>query len=146
MLILKEMGSFYMSKERLYERLSDYKRATARLNEATKLEINDDIVIDGVIQRFEFTFELSWKLMKMYLEYTGINEIRSPRATIREAFSSKLIDDGEQWIDMLVDRNKTSHLYDEEEARLIFEKIIVNYNDLLLQLSSKMGDELNRLV
>jgi predicted nucleotidyltransferase len=45
------------------------------------------IVYDGVIQRFEFTFELSWKLMKMFLEYTGIEELKSPRATIREAYA-----------------------------------------------------------
>ncbi len=111
-----------MKKERLYERLEDYKRAVSRLNEGTSLEIKDDIVYDGVIQRFEFTFELSWKLMKDFLEYTGLTELRSPRGTIREAYAYGLIDDGDQWIDMMVDRNKTSHLYDEEESRVIYEK------------------------
>ena len=61
-----------MNKERLYEKLNDYKRATSRLKEATEIQIEADIVYDGVIQRFEFTFELSWKLMKMFLEYVGI--------------------------------------------------------------------------
>uniref|UniRef100_UPI002FC864F9 nucleotidyltransferase substrate binding protein n=1 Tax=Halalkalibacter lacteus TaxID=3090663 RepID=UPI002FC864F9 len=123
-----------MNKERLFEKLNDYKRASARLNEATKLQIEDDIIYDGVIQRFEFTFELSWKLMKMFLEYAGITEIKSPRTTIREAFTYGLIEDGEQWIDMMVDRNKTSHLYDEEEAKLIYEKIKSNYSHLLSNL------------
>lgn len=112
-----------MNEARLNEKLSDFKRASARLNEATKIQIDDDIVYDGVIQRFEFTFELSWKITKMFLEYTGITEIKSPRTTIREAFAYGLIEDGEQWIDMMVDRNKTSHLYDEEEAKLIYEKV-----------------------
>ncbi|UFU00234.1 nucleotidyltransferase substrate binding protein [Radiobacillus kanasensis] len=76
-----------MNKERLYERLEDYKKASSRLNEATLLEVEDDIIVDGVIQRFEFTFELSWKLMKAFLEFDGITEIRSPRGAIREAFS-----------------------------------------------------------
>lgn len=74
-----------MNKERLYEKLDDYNRASSRLNEATKLEIEDDIIFDGVIQRFEFTFELSWKLMKTFLEATGISDIKSPRGAIREA-------------------------------------------------------------
>jgi nucleotidyltransferase substrate binding protein (TIGR01987 family) len=134
-----------MNKERLFEKLNDYKRASARLNEATKIQIEDDIVYDGVIQRFEFTFELSWKLMKMFLEYTGITEIKSPRTTIREAFSYGLIEDGEQWIDMMVDRNKTSHLYDEEEAKLIYEKIKSNYSHLLSNLCDKLEEEMTKI-
>lgn len=133
-----------MNKERLFEKLNDYKRATARLNEATKIQIDDDIVYDGVIQRFEFTFELSWKLMKMFLEYTGITEIKSPRATIREAFAYGLIEDGEQWIDMMVDRNKTSDLYDEEEAKLIYKKVKSNYNHLLYNLCDKLEEEVTK--
>ena len=134
-----------MNKERLYEKLNDYKRAMSRLNEATKIQIEADIVYDGVIQRFEFTFELSWKLMKMFLEYTGITEIKSPRATIREAFTYGLIEDGEQWIDMMVDRNKTSHLYDEEEAKLIYGKVKSHYSHLLSNLYEKMEEEITKI-
>ena len=134
-----------MNKERLFEKLSDYNRASTRLNEATKIQPMADIVYDGVIQRFEFTFELSWKLMKLFLEYTGITEIKSPRATIREAFTYGLIEDGEQWIDMMVDRNKTSHLYDEEEAKLIYEKIKSHYSDLLSNLYEKLEEEITKI-
>ena len=134
-----------MNKQRLNEKLSDYKRASTRLAEATKLEVYDDIIFDGVIQRFEFTFELSWKLMKLFLEYTGISEIRSPRGAIREAFAFGLINDGEQWIDMMIDRNKTPHLYDEDEARLIYEKIINRYNDLLAQFGDMIEKEIKQL-
>ncbi|WP_062109604.1 nucleotidyltransferase substrate binding protein [Bacillus niameyensis] len=134
-----------MNRERLYEKLDDYKRASTRLKEATKIKVDSDIVYDGVIQRFEFTFELSWKLMKTFLEYTGITEMKSPRATIREANSYGLIEDGEQWIDMMVDRNKTSHIYDEEEARLIYEKIKNYYCHLLSDLYSKLEQEIMRI-
>lgn len=131
-----------MNKERLHEKLHDYKRVSARLNEAVKLNLDDAIIIDGVIQRFEFTFELSWKLMKIYLEYTGISEMKSPRAVIREAFSYGLIEDGEQWIDMMVDRNKTSHLYDEDEAKLIYDKVKEYYNIILSKLAERMEKEI----
>jgi nucleotidyltransferase substrate binding protein (TIGR01987 family) len=134
-----------MNKERIFEKLSDYKRATARLNEATKIQIENDIVYDGVIQRFEFTFELSWKLMKLFLEYNGITEMKSPRTTIREAFAYGLIEDGEQWIDMMVDRNKTSHLYDEEEAKIIYEKVIRIYCPLLSNLCEKLEEEITNI-
>lgn len=134
-----------MNKERLYEKLNDYKRATQRLKEATEIQLKDDIVYDGVIQRFEFTFELSWKLMKMFLEFTGITEIKSPRTTIREAFAYGLIEDGEQWIDMMVDRNKTSHLYDEEEAKLIYEKVKKTYSHLLSNLYDKLEEEITKI-
>ena len=134
-----------MNKERLYEKLNDYKRATSRLNEATKIQLEADIVYDGVIQRFEFTFELSWKLMKMFLEFMGIADIKSPRTTIKEAFTYGLIEDGEQWIDMMVDRNKTSHLYDEEEAKLIYEKVKNKYSHLLSDLYDKLEKEITKV-
>lgn len=134
-----------MSKERVYEKLNDFKRASNRLNDATEIPVDHDIVYDGVIQRFEFTFELSWKLMKMYLEYTGISDLRSPRETIREAYTYGLIEDGEQWIDMMVDRNKTVHLYDEEEAKLIYNKVKNIYSQLLSKLGSTVEEELKKI-
>lgn len=134
-----------MSKERLYEKLKDFEKASSRLNEAVNLDAENDIIVDGVIQRFEFTFELSWKLMKIFLEYIGISDIRSPRGAIREAFSYGLIKDGESWIDMLIDRNKTSHIYDEEEARLIYEKITKTYNKLLLDFSKLMDEKIKEI-
>lgn len=122
--------------------LDDYKHASKKLDEATRLQIDYDIIYDAVIQRFEFTFELSWKLMKAFLEYKGINEIRSPRDTIRESFAYGLIENGEQWIDMMVDRNKMSHLYDEAEAKLIYEKVKSDYSLLLSELANRMETEI----
>lgn len=138
-----------MKKERLLERFNDYKRASSRLLEATKLNIEDaidnSIILDGVIQRFEFTFELSWKLMKAFLEYNGASDIRNPRSTIREAFSSGLIDEGEQWINMMIDQTKTSHLYDEDKAWIIYRKIKNTYVTLLLRFRNRMDAEIDSL-
>ncbi len=108
---------------RLTEKYKDYHNAYNRLMEGLKIETKSAIVIDGVIQRFEFTFELSWKLMKAYLEYQGFKDVNSPRSTIRAAFQNEIIENGDDWIDMMIDRNKTSHIYDEEQAREIYEKI-----------------------
>ncbi len=83
--------------------------------------------------------------MKMFLEYTGITEIKSPRTTIREAFTYGLIEDGEQWIDMMVDRNKTYHLYDKEEAKLIYEKVKSNYSHLLSNLCDMLEEEMTKI-
>jgi len=68
---------------------------------------------EGVIQRFEYTFELAWKTLKDYLENAGVTlDQITPRAVIKAAFAAKLIDDGQAWIDMLGDRNLMSHTYD----------------------------------
>ena len=116
-----------MGKERIKELYADYKQALERLNEALKEDIaKNKIAVDGTIQRFEFTFELSWKLCKVILRYNGV-EAETPRMVIKEAFKSGLIADGDGWVEMLEDRNKTSHIYDEPQALIIYEKIKKNH-------------------
>ena len=121
--------------KKLDERKQDFFKALKRLEEALEKDLNDDIIIDGIIQRFEFTFELAWKVMKLYLEDQGIlDEALAPRSTIRCAFKHKLITDGDIWIEMMLDRNRTSHMYDETTARnivkLVEAKYIAEFNKL----------------
>lgn len=121
--------------KKLDERKQDFFKALKRLEEALEKDINDDIIIDGIIQRFEFTFEQSWKVMKLYLEDQGVlDEALAPRSTIRCAFKHKLITDGDVWIEMMMDRNRTSHMYDETTARnivkLVKGKYIIEFNEL----------------
>ncbi|SDC20281.1 nucleotidyltransferase substrate binding protein [Shouchella lonarensis] len=134
-----------MDKDRLLEKLSNYERAQMRLYEATLINEEEPIIYDGVIQRFKFTFELSWKVMKVFLAYMGVTEPSSPRTTIKEAFAYGLIEDGETWIDMLIDRNKTSHLYDEAESKRIYDKIKCSYQPLLSRLYERLKEEINNL-
>jgi len=120
-----------MNLERINELHLDYKKALGRLKEALDEDLlKGGIVVDATIQRFEFTFELAWKLAKAVLNYNGI-EVEIPRLVIKEAFKAKLIRDGEAWIDMLEDRNKTSHIYDEKEALRIYKKIKKSHFELL---------------
>ena len=113
--------------KRLNERFQDFSNALKRLEEATQ-EVPSEIVIDGTIQRYESTFELAWKAMKDYLEYNGIvNDIVSPRGIIQQAYASKVIDNGEIWIQMMLDRNSLSYLYDEKKSRIIYDNIRNKY-------------------
>jgi nucleotidyltransferase substrate binding protein (TIGR01987 family) len=74
---------------------------------------------------------------RVVLQFQGI-EAASPRAVIKEAFKIRLIDDGDGWIDMLEDRNKTSHIYDEAQARAIYDKIKESHVGLFLSLDKKI--------
>ena len=113
--------------------------ATERLKEALQKKEND-IVIDGTLHRFEFTFEFAWKTMKDYLEYSGIIEgTGSPREIIKTAFANGIIDDGENWLKMMLARNSLSHLYDEEKSREIYIEIKEIYIDLLQKLNEKFA-------
>lgn len=126
-------------EERWKQRKEDLKNAVTRLQEALYEENATDIVIDGVLHRFEFSFELAWKTMKDYLEYMGIVEkTGSPREIIKSAFKAELIEDGEGWIEMMLARNTLSHLYSEEESRKIYNQIKEKYITMLEELVQKI--------
>ena len=126
--------------KRFEERLEDLTNATNRLNEALQEE-DTDLAVDGVLHRFEFTFELAWKTMKDYLEYQGlIDKTGSPRGVIQEAFSNGIIENGQVWIDMMLARNTLSHLYDEETSREIYDDI----KNLYISEINKLVDKLSQ--
>ena len=113
--------------KRFEERKQDLINATNRLKEELNEEENE-IMIDAVLHRYEFTFELAWKTLKDYLEYLGITvNTGSPREVIKESFAHKLISDGEIWIKMMLARNSLSHLYDEETSRQVYNEIKNEY-------------------
>jgi len=97
-------------------------KALDRLQEAVKVAQPSGLVIDGTIQRFEFTIELFWKMLKRCLAYEGI-ETNTPRESLQKAFQVRWIDDETLWLQMLRDRNLTSHVYDEKMALRIFQRI-----------------------
>ena len=132
-----------MKHQRMHELLDDFSRAHRRLQEALQQDVSQgSIVVDGTIQRFEFSFELAWKLTKAVLCFEGI-EALTPRAVIKEAYRVHLISDGDDWIDMLEDRNRTSHVYDEETAMQIYNKIKNKYEPLFGELESSIRDRLS---
>ena len=87
----------------------------------------DEMIKEGLIQRFEYTHELAWNVMKDYAEYQGNSTVGGSRDATREALQLQLIKDGEVWMDMIKSRNKTSHTHNEEIANEIYAKILKEY-------------------
>jgi nucleotidyltransferase substrate binding protein (TIGR01987 family) len=122
-------------------RFSNFSRAYSLLREALEdgVEPLNQLELEGVIQRFEFTFELSWNLLKDRLVYDGlVIATITPRNVIREAYSAKLIDDCETWIDMLTDRNLMSHTYDFERFKAVVENVHSRYLTVLNNLYQRL--------
>ena len=113
-----------------YKKLQNYKKALAKLDEGIKrYDEKDDMYRDGLIQRFEFTFELAWKTLKSIFEDEGLMGLNSPKTVLREAYAAGLIVDEELWLNMLNDRNSTVHIYDEKMSIEICNNIINKYAD-----------------
>lgn len=104
-------------------KLEKFKKTLVALEAIYLRPVQDDrVIVDATIQRFEFTFELSWKFLKDYFWEQGL-ELTYPKAVLRQAFQSHLIEDEGLWISMLEDRNQTSHTYDEKLAQDIYMRI-----------------------
>ncbi|MCS6796682.1 MAG: nucleotidyltransferase substrate binding protein [Raineya sp.] len=100
----------------------------------------DNIIKEGLIQRFEYTHELAWNVMKDFLTNAGNNNIFGSKDATREAFAVGIILNGEIWMDMIQSRNKTSHTYNSETADDIFLKIIHEYYEEFLFFKNKMQE------
>jgi len=138
--ILRE-GKVIVSKSE--QKIKNFKNALTRLGEALATDLTDDIVLDAVIQRFEFTVELAWKALRTVLLDEGVSndELSSPKAVVRSSFAHSLITDGEVWFAMLEARNITSHVYDLEQAEVIVKEIKNHYIDELKKLQEKLESE-----
>lgn len=126
---------------RWIQRFSNYKKAYTKLNQAVESNrINDlsELEKEGLIQRFEYTHELAWNVMKNFLEYEGITAIIGSRSATRQAFAKGIIMNGEGWRDMIHSRNLTSHPYNEVTAEEIVVRIIDTYNNLFSQFQVTM--------
>lgn len=132
-----------VSKDMLMLKFETLKKMLKKLEAALEKDAHlDEVYLDGTIQRFEFVYELSWKLMKSYLEYQG-TEVVSPRETFREGFKDGIISDATEWINLMINRNKTSHTYKEETAWDIYDKIKSEYIVLFKNFEKEMGKKLN---
>ncbi|KJR45910.1 Nucleotidyltransferase [Desulfosporosinus sp. I2] len=125
-------------------KIDNFIRALIRLEEGiAKYDEANDLLRDGIIQRFEFTFELAWKTLKTIFENEGLTGLNSPKTVLREAFSAGLINDEGLWLAMLRDRNSTTHIYSEQAAieicRNIQEKYVMELESLLEKVKTRLG-------
>ena len=115
---------------RWIQRFQNFNKAFSKLDNAiTVFQKNglSELEREGLIQRFEYTHELAWNVMKDFFELEGNNTIMGSRSATREAFKKGLIIDGENWMDMINSRNLTTHTYNEEVVNEITNKIITSY-------------------
>lgn len=124
------------------QRFENLQSVFKRLQEAIEVHQQmpeNDLIKMALIKAFEMTFELSWKTMKDFLVYNGI-DVKFPREIIKQAFANDIIEDGQLWIDMLENRNLMTHTYDEERAHEAIQHICEDYLQGLAQLHQYLLD------
>lgn len=128
---------------RFFDKYEKYLQAVERLNEAVQDYEKTPIesIKDGVIQRFEFTTELAWKTLREYLIDQGYVELNSPKSVLNQSFVIGLFSDERVWLNIINDRNMTSHIYDEKTADEIFQRIKNQYVEEFEKLKSKLGQK-----
>lgn len=123
------------------EKFENYCNALMQLQTALQQKNFSVLEKDGVIKRFEFTFELGWKTLQAKLNYDGYIDVKGPKPVIKQAFNNGIIKDGQDWIDMLTDRNNSTHLYDESGAQRIFDNIQAKWLGLLKHLKLTLEND-----
>ena len=105
------------------------KKAYVKLQEVSNLyDGHDEIIRDSLIQRFEFTYELTHKTLKEVMQYLGVTlENSFPRTIFKKAYVNNLISDDMVWIHLLEDRNSTSHIYNEKLVDEVANRIVKDY-------------------
>ena len=121
------------------QRFSNFKKALGQLEEAIQMNSQDRLAQEGLIQRFEYTFELAWKCLQDLLQERGLVEVRGPKPVLQQAFQDGLVEDGVLWMEMLRARNEASHLYDEKVFLEIYGKTKDQFLKPLQDLNKKLS-------
>lgn len=115
------------------QRFENYSNCFKGLERSLEVTEPSEVERCGIIQFFELTYELAWKLIRDYLYCEGF-AVNSPKEAIRQGFQAGVIKDGHTWMELLADRNLTVHTYNEQTAIIVEQKIRDNYYPLLKQL------------
>lgn len=119
------------------QRFQNYKNALQRLQKFISKGSLSELEEQGLIKAFEYTYELAWQTLIDFLNFQGYIDLYGSRDTLRKAFELGLIQNGQNWMNMLESRNKTSYTYNEETAAEISQAIMEVYFDLFQQLKEK---------
>lgn len=115
------------------QRFENFKKSFSLLTRYKDFDKNSELERAGIIQIYEMTFELSWKLLKDYLESQGF-VVNSPREALKQAYQSSIIENGEIWLEALGSRNLLTHTYDEKTAIEESEKIVFKFYPEIVKL------------
>lgn len=130
---------------RWQQRFRNFQRAFSLLRDAMEKDPEqlNQLEKEGIIQRFEYTFELAWKVLKDKMEFDGLelNQI-SPKAVVRQAFQAKYIKDAECWLRMIGDRNLMSHTYDFSKFEAVIASIRSDYLPMLDDWHTELLEEI----
>lgn len=137
------LGEGVVLMDKFAHKLGNFRQALGRLREgiADAMQTGNLTMRDGAIQRFEFTAELAWKTAREYLLQQQVQDINNPKAVMREAWKNKLIADEAGWLQLLQDRNITSHIYDEQDADAVFRRLQERHLRLLEELAEVLQDK-----
>lgn len=124
------------------QRFDNYRRALSQLQKFIDKGTLNELELQGLIQAFEYTYELAWNVMKDFLAEKGYQNIYGSRDAITQSFKLDLVSDGEGWMNMFKDRNQTSHTYNEEVATEISNNILNVYFSLFKTFENKMQQQL----
>jgi len=128
---------------RWVQRFSNFKKALAKLAEVAILDTDalSELEKEGMIQRFEYTFELAWKTLQDLLEAKGYQDIAGPNPVLEQSLKDGYIKDEMKWRNMKKSRELTSHTYNSDTADDIAEKISSEYYELLRKLEQRLEEE-----
>ncbi len=120
------------------QRFVNYKKALSQLKKFIDVPQLNELEEQGMIQAFEYTYELAWNVLKDYYEHQGVTDLQGSRDVIRLAFKKNMIEEGDDWMKMIESRIKSSHTYQEEIMREIAAQIKNKYYSLFCQLEIKL--------
>ncbi len=123
------------------QRFQNFEKVFIQLKSAvTQLENLSDLEKEGMIQRFEYTFELAWKTLKDYLEEKNV-DAKFPREVIKQSFKYEIINKGDIWLEMLEQRNLMAHTYEEKIFKNVVNKISQEYFAEISQVYQYLKDK-----
>ena len=134
---MAEVGTGPRWMERLRVFGNALERLTVVIDLSRQRELNE-FERDSLIKRFEFSYEMGWKLMMSFEKENGVTGMLGSKDVIRHAVALGLVENGEVWMDMIDARNQTSHVYDEDTAADVADSIIYTFHPLLQELHEKM--------
>lgn len=123
---------------RWHQRFSNYLKALSRLEEFIQRDDLNKLEEQGLIKSFEYTYELAWNTIKDFYENQGETGIQGSKDAFKLAFNRSLINDGDTWMQMILDRNNSSHSYDEKIAKEIVKNIREEYHHQFSELRNKL--------